>query len=77
MRAVLLFLQPELTGMRVDIFGDNEGVKSIADNRSSSILFDGGKFVLWERRSNMPMSSRNPYGERSFCMHRAALMDPS
>ena len=34
MGAVLIFLQPELTGMRVDIFGDNEGVKAIADNPS-------------------------------------------
>ena len=30
MRAVLVFLQPELTGMRVHVFGDNEGAKAIA-----------------------------------------------
>ena len=35
-RAVLVFLQPELSGMRVDIFGDNEGAKAIADNSSSA-----------------------------------------
>ena len=35
-RAVLVFLQPDLTGMRVDIFGDNEGAKAIADNPSSA-----------------------------------------
>ena len=35
-RAVLVFLQPELSGMRVDIFGDNEGAKAIADNPSSA-----------------------------------------
>ena len=35
-RAVPVFLQPELTGMRVDIFGDNKGVKAIADNPSSA-----------------------------------------
>ena len=35
-RAVLVFLQPELSGMRVDIFGDKEGAKAIADNSSSA-----------------------------------------
>ena len=35
-RAVLVFLQPELSGMRVDIFGDDEGAKAIADNPSSA-----------------------------------------
>ena len=35
-RAVLVFLQPDLTGMRVDIFGDNEGAIGIADNPSSA-----------------------------------------
>ena len=35
-RAVLVFLQPELSGMRVDTFGDNEGAKAIADNPSSA-----------------------------------------
>ena len=35
-RAVLVFLQPELSGMQVDIFGDNEGAKAIADNPSSA-----------------------------------------
>ena len=34
-RAVLVFLQSELSGMRVYIFGDNEGAKVIADNPSS------------------------------------------
>ena len=34
-RAVLEFLQPELSGMRVDIFGDNKGAKAMADTRSS------------------------------------------
>ena len=36
MRAVLVFLQPELTGMRVDVFGNNEGAKAIANNPSSA-----------------------------------------
>ena len=36
MRAVLLFLQPELIGMIVDMFGDNEGVKAIVDNPNSA-----------------------------------------
>ena len=35
-RAILVFLQPELSGMRVDIFGDDEGSKVIADNPSSA-----------------------------------------
>ena len=35
-RAVLVFLQLELSGMRVDIFGDNEGAKAIADYNPSS-----------------------------------------
>ena len=36
-RAVLVFLQPELSGMRIEIFGDNEGAKAmIADNPSSA-----------------------------------------
>ena len=34
--AFLVFLQPELSGMRVDLFGDNEGSKEIADNPSSA-----------------------------------------
>ena len=36
MRTVLVFLQPELTGIRVDVFGDNEGAKAIVDNPSSA-----------------------------------------
>ena len=59
-RAVLVFLQSDLTGMRVDVFGNNEGAKAIANNPSvarlgvrtstcSSILsgdwFARGKFV--------------------------------
>ena len=36
MRAVLVFLQTELTEVRVDIFRDNEGAKGIADNPSSA-----------------------------------------
>ena len=30
------FFQPKLSGMRVDIFYDNEGAKAIADNPSSA-----------------------------------------
>ena len=36
MRAVLVFLQPELTGTRVYVFGDNEGAKAITNNPSSA-----------------------------------------
>ena len=35
-RKVLVFLPPELSAMRVDIFSDNEGAKAIADNPSSA-----------------------------------------
>ena len=37
-RVVLVFQQPDLTGMRVliDVFGDNEGAKAIANNPSSA-----------------------------------------
>ena len=34
--SVLVFLQPELSGMLVDIFRDNEGAKAIANNPSSA-----------------------------------------
>ena len=36
MRAVLVFLQPELTGMRVAVFGDEKGAEAIADNPTSA-----------------------------------------
>ena len=35
-RAVLIFLQPELSSMRIHIFGNNEGSKVIEDNPSSA-----------------------------------------
>ena len=35
-RAVSVFLQLGLSGMRVDIFGDNESAKAITDNPSSA-----------------------------------------
>ena len=35
-RSVLILLQPELNGLRVDIFGVNEGAKAIADNSGSA-----------------------------------------
>ena len=35
-RTVFVFFRPKLSGMRVDIFGDNEGSKAIADNPSSA-----------------------------------------
>ena len=82
-RTVLVFLQPDLTRMRVDIFGDNEGAKAIADNPSSAsrskhidvklhfvgISFERGSSVCctWEPKSSMQMSSRNPSGGRSLC----------
>ena len=35
-RAVLVSLQPELSGMRADTFGDNESSKAMADNATSA-----------------------------------------
>ena len=35
-RAVLVFLQPQLAGMCVDIFGDNEGAMAITNNPSNA-----------------------------------------
>ena len=35
-RTVFVFFRAKLSGMRVDIFGDNEGSKAIADNPSSA-----------------------------------------
>ena len=71
-RAALVFLQPELSGMRVDIFGDNEDAKAIADNPSSAsrskhidvkLHFIRGlirtgevRIYTWEQRSSMQMS---------------------
>ncbi|CAM9935012.1 unnamed protein product [Ascophyllum nodosum] len=34
-KVILRFPQPELSGMRIDIFGDKEGSKATADNPSS------------------------------------------
>ena len=34
--AVLVFLQPEPSGMQVDVFGDNEGAEAVADSPSSA-----------------------------------------
>ena len=36
MRAVLIFLQPQLAGICIDILGDNEGAMAIANNPSSA-----------------------------------------
>ena len=35
-RAVLIFLKPELSGMRIDIFGDNVRSKAIAGSPNSA-----------------------------------------
>ena len=35
-RVAVVFLQPELSGMRVDVFGEGESAKTIADNPSSA-----------------------------------------
>ena len=83
MRAVLVFLQPELTGMRVDVFGDNEGAKVIADNPTSASrskhidvklpfirgLIRGGELRVLHVGTEEQQAGvlTNACGERSFC----------
>ena len=82
-RAVLVFLQLELSGMRVDIFYDNEGAKVIADNPSSAsrskhidvkLRFIQGLVRAGEVRILLVGTAEQhadvptkPHGERSLC----------
>ena len=92
-RAVLVFLQPELSGMRVDIFGDNEGAKAIADNPSSAsrskhidvkLHFIRGLVRAGEVRILHVGTAEQhadvltkPLWRKKFMLHRAALMNLS
>ena len=52
------FLQQELSGMRIDIFGDNEGSKAIADfsSASRSKHIDVKLHFIRGQKSSMQMS---------------------
>ena len=91
-RAVLVFLQSELSGMRVDIFGDSEGARAIADNPSSAsrskhsdvkLHFIRGLVRTGEVRI-VHVGTEEQYRcpdqgsmEKNFLVHRAALMNVS
>ena len=93
MRAVLVFLQTELTGMRVDVFGDNEGAKAIVNNPSSAsrskqidvkLHFIRGLVcsevvrVLHVRTAEQHADMlTKPLWRNKFMFHRAALMNLS
>ena len=89
-RAVLVFLQPELNGMQVDIFGNNEGAKTIADSPSSAsrskhidvtLHFIRGLIRTGEVRI-LQVGTEEQYPDippkalwtKKFPVHRAALM---
>ena len=90
-RAVLVFLLPELCGMRVDIFGDNEGGKVIADNpsrasRSKHIdvklhfirgLIRTGEVRIWHVGIEEQHADvlTKALWRKKFMVHRAALMN--
>ena len=62
-KSVLVFLQPELTGMRVDVFGDNKGAEAIADTLSSA---SGSKHI----EVKLNLFSRVDSLEGSLCLAR-------
>ena len=92
-RAVSVFLQPGLSGMRVDIFGDNESAKAIADNPSSAsrskhiyvkLHFIRGLVRAGEVRvSHVGTAEQHadvltkPLWRKKFMLHHAALMNLS
>ena len=92
-RAVLVFHQPELRGMRVDIFGDDEGAKAIADNPSSAsrtkhidvkLHFIRG-FIRTGEAGILHVGTEEQHANvltkafwiKKFMVHRAALMNSS
>ena len=93
MRAVLVFLQPDLSGMRIEIFGDNEGAKASVDNSSSAsrskhidvkLHFIRGLILAGEVsivHHGMEEQHANvltkPLWRKKFLVHRAALMNLS
>ena len=93
MRAVLVFLQPELTGIRLDVFGDNRGAKAIANDPSSAsrskhidvkLHFIRGLVCAGEVRVLHVGTAEQhadmltkPLWRNKFMLYRAALMDLS
>ena len=91
--AVLVFLQPDLIGMRVDVFGDKEGAKAIADNPSSAsrskhidvkLHFIRGLVRVGEVRVLQVGTAEQhadvlttPLWRKKFMLHRTAIMDLS
>ena len=92
-RAVLVFLQHDLTGMRVDVFGDNEGAKTIANNLSRAyrskhidvkLHFIRGLVRAGEVRVSHVGTAEQysdvltkPLWRKKFMLHHAALMNLS
>ena len=93
MKAVLVFLQAELTRVRLDVFDDNEGAKAIADNPSSASKSEPivvklhsirGLIRAWEVRvlhvgtvEQHANYLTTPLWRKKVLLHRAALMDLS
>ena len=92
-RVVLVFLQPDLTGMRVDVFDDNEGANAIANNPSSAsrgkhidvklhfirgLVYAGEVRVLHVGTAAQHADvPTKPLWRKKFMLHRAALMNLS
>ena len=90
-RAVSVFLQPQLAGMCVDLFGDNAGAMAIANNPSSAsrskyidvkFHFIRGLVRAGEIRILYVGTEDQRAGiltkvmwRKKFMVHRAALMD--
>ena len=91
MRADLVFLQPQLAGMCIDIFGDNEGAMAIANNPSSAsrskhidvkfhfiqgLVRSGEIRILHVGTENQHADiSTTALWRKKFVMHRTAFMD--
>ena len=90
---MLVFLQPDLTWMRVDVFVDNEGEKAIANNPSSAsrrkhidvklhfirgLIHAGGVRVLHVGTAEQHADVLpKPLWRKKFVLHSAALMNLS
>ena len=93
MRAVSIFLQPKLSGMRIYFPGNNEGAEAVADNPSSAsrskhidvnLYFIRGLIRAGEvRLLHVGVAEQHadvltkPAWRKTFMLHRAALMNIS
>ena len=93
MRGVLVFLQPDLAGMKVESVGDKEGAKAIADNPSSASrskhidvklhfirgLIRAGEVSIVHVGTEEQHADvlTKPLWRKKFLVHRAALMNLS